>query len=248
LKRLTLLVPISLSLAFMSGSAGIAQSPEEAALVQARRARDLADVKALRAAIESGRNQVSQTRSFENYLRLALLEAWTCEAAHGLVDKQLLKEAAKAGVDAAEQAVKLNPNSSEAHRLLGDLLGELIPHVFAGGMRYGPRSTKEIEKAIELDPRNANAFVARATNYFFTPGMFGGSKQKAVEMLEKAIELDRLSDAAVTAHIWLALVYADVGQWDNAQREIDEARKLKPDRVFGKFVYSRILSHKGKSN
>src|SRR3989454_1784358 len=154
----------------MSGSAGIAQSPEEAALIQARRARDLVDVNALRAAIESGRNQVSQTRSFENYLRPALLEAWTCEAAHGLVDKQLLKEAAKAGVDAAEQAVKLNPNSSEAHRLLGNLLGELIPHVFAGGERYGPRSTKENEKAIGLDPRNSNAFVAPATNYFFSPG------------------------------------------------------------------------------
>jgi tetratricopeptide (TPR) repeat protein len=123
---------------------------------------------------------------------------WLCEAALEHNDGKLLKQAAEDGVAAAEKAAALNPNSSEAHRLKGNALGELIPHVFAGGMRYGRRSTAELDKAIELDPNNENAYVARATAYFFTPAAFGGSRDKAIGMLKKAIELDPSSD---TAHL-----------------------------------------------
>jgi tetratricopeptide (TPR) repeat protein len=133
--------------------------------------------------------------------------------------------------------VKLRPDSSEAHRLLGDLLGQLIPHVFAGGMRYGPRSTREIEKALQLDARNAEAHIARATSYFFTPSAFGGSKEKAMEHLRRAIELDPRSD---TAHLWLAQVYADLKQRDRATAELEEARRLNPNRGYTRYLISQI--------
>lgn len=58
-----------------------------------------------------------------------------------------MKQAAQDGVAAAEKTVALDASSSEAHRLEGDALGELIPHVFAGGMRYGRRSTEGLDKA-----------------------------------------------------------------------------------------------------
>jgi len=163
------------------------------------------------------------------------------EAAQAHHDNKLLKESAQGGIAAAEKAVKLNANSSEAHRLLGHLLSELIPHVFAGGMRYGSRSTAEVEKAIQLDPRNAEAYVDRGTNYFFTPEMFGGSKEKAIEMLKKAIDLDPNSD---TAHAWLASVYQATGRHNDARREIQEALRLNPDRGFAKYVSSQIASGK----
>lgn len=119
------------------------------------------------------------------------------------------------------QAVKLAPDSSDAHWLLGDLLGQLIPLVFAGGMRHGAESTGELDCAIELDPKNFDAYVSRAHAYYFAPGMFGGSKSKAKEFLDKAITIAPFSDVAATAYISLA-------QFDLAESRRDEARKAWP--------------------
>jgi Tfp pilus assembly protein PilF len=80
------------------------------------------------------------------------------------------------------------------------------------------------------DPRNANAYVARATSYFFTPEKFGGSKEKAVDMLKKAIAAEPGSDAAQTAYVWLVVVYQSLGQKENAVSEITQALKLNPER------------------
>ena len=88
--------------------------------------------------------------------------------------------------------------------LLRDLLGQLIPLVFAGGMRHGAESTAELDRAIEVNPKNADAYVSRAHAYYFAPGMFGGSKLKAKEFLDKAITIAPFSDVAATAYISLA--------------------------------------------
>jgi tetratricopeptide (TPR) repeat protein len=214
--------------------------------MQARRARDLGDIESLQKMIASARGQAAQKKDFASMVQLALFEDWMCEVAHGHNDDRAVKEAAEAGVEAAEQAVQMNSNSSEAHWLLGDLLGQLIPHVFGGGMRYGAQSTREVETAIQLDPKNANAYVSRGTGYYFTPAMFGGSKDKAVEMFRKAIELDPSSDAADTAHIWLAQIYDQQGKHEDALREIAAARKINPERKFAQFVYQQIASEKAK--
>ena len=103
-------------------------------------------------------------------------------------------------------------------------------------------SAKPVSQAesIELDPRNAHAYIARAYNYFFTPAMFGGSKPKAVEMLKKAVEIDPASDAADTAHILLAQAYFDLVQRDDALREIQEALRLNPERRWAQNVNQQI--------
>lgn len=199
----------------------------------ARSARDRADATALRREIAA----IPKANTFEAQMRIAALDNWLCEALQAANDTKGIKEAAQAGIAAAEQAVKLRPASSEAHRLLGDLLGQLIPYVFAGGMRYGPRSTKEIDHALKLDPKNADAHIARATSYFFTPPMFGGSKDKAIEHLKTAIALDPQSD---TAHLWLAQVYADLKQKDRAVAELGEARKINPGRAYLKYLDGEI--------
>jgi len=225
---------------------GFARPADQTSPTAARHARDVGDVESLQKMIANARDQAAQKKDFANTVQLALLEDWMCEAAHSHNNDTAVKESAQAGVQAAEQAVQLNSNSSEAHQLLGDLLGQLIPHVFGGGMRYGARSTREIETAIQLDPKNANAYVSRGTAYYFTPAMFGGSKEKAVEMFGKAIELDPSSDAAGTAHIWLAQIYDQQGKHEDALREIAEARKLNPDRRFAQFIYEQITSAKAK--
>jgi tetratricopeptide (TPR) repeat protein len=209
-------------------------TPEVAA---ARKARDQASTAELEKLVANARREAETAHALDAYLRLALFEVWTCEAAEAHNDDALVKRAAQAGVAAAERAVALGPDSSDAHQLLGDLLGQLIPHVFGGGMRYGRRSTDELERAIELNPKNANAYVSRAIGYYYTPELFGGSKSKAFEALRKAVEIDPAQDAP---HIWLAVFSLDAGRRDDALAEINLALRADPDRAFTKYVQSQI--------
>jgi tetratricopeptide (TPR) repeat protein len=225
---------------FSSSRADAHVERAEVVTQQARQARDKGDIETLQRLIRSVREEVTRTNAFDANMQLALFDTWLCEAARDHQDSKVVKEAAQDGVAAAERAVKLNSKSSEAHRLLGELLGELIPHVFAGGMRFGARSTEEIETAIQLDSSNQNAYVARGTAYFFTPKSFGGSQEKAVEMFKKVIATDAASDAAGTAHIWLATIYKSLGQTREALAEINAALAINPDRLFATMVRGQI--------
>lgn len=210
---------------------------ENQEIAAARKARDRASVEELQKITANAKKEAAETNSFEAYLRLALFQSWLCEAIEARQDNTLFKKAAEEGVAAAEKAAELNPKSSEAHHLLGDLLNQLIPHVFGGGMKYGKRATDAMDKAIELDPKNVDAYVSRAISYYYTPDAFGGGKAKAIEMLKRAVAINARADSP---HIWLALFYMDAGQKKEALSEILLARKLNPERVFIKYVYEQV--------
>jgi len=195
----------------------------------ARAARDSGDATALGARIAEARTGTS----IAELLLAAKLEAWLCEVLYAASDMAGVKRAAQAGIEIAERAERIAPESSEAHRLLGELLGQLIPHVFAGGMRYGARSTNELDRALELDPRNVDAHIARARSHLFAPAAFGGDKQKALQHLARALELDPQSD---TAHLWRAQVYAELKETQKARMEIEAALRLNPRRAYTRYL------------
>lgn len=238
MKKIILAISCFLFCVTGSHSAANAQTKVvDSEIAAARQARDRTSVGELQKIIARAKNEALKTNSFEVYLRLALFYSWLCEAIESSQDIKLFKQAAEEGVAAAEKAVELNPKSSAAHQLLGDLLNQLIPHVYGGGMKYGKRASDEMDKAIELDPKNVNAYVSRAISFYYTPDDFGGSKTKAVEMLKKAVEIDPQEDAP---HIWLAMFYLDAGQKNEALSEILLARKINPERSFTNYVYETV--------
>jgi len=201
------------------------------------KARDAGDTQTLQQMITAARTEAQQANTAAAYEKLAQLQSWLYEAAHCHQNDELAKQSAQDGIAAAEKAVALDPTSSEAHRLHSELLGEAIPYTTLGGPRFGPTSTHEADKAIELDSKNPHAYIARAIDYMYTPAMFGGSNEKAAEFLKKALALDPTSD---TAHLWLAQVYLAEGKHDEALLEINEALRIDPERGFSKFVLSQI--------
>ena len=118
MNRVALLLVIGLCQLLFPGSDTLASLSDDPALMAARQARDHGNVQALRGATETVQSEASHQNSFEAYLRLALFEDWMCEAAYDHQDNKLVKQAAQAGIAAAREAVKLNPNSSDAHWLL----------------------------------------------------------------------------------------------------------------------------------
>jgi tetratricopeptide (TPR) repeat protein len=228
-----------LAMTLLSGCVFAVDDPPE--IIAARKSRDLGDADKLRAAIAKAQKEVDQKHTFDAYLQLAQLHEYLIEVLQAKQDDKLIKMTAQAGIPIAEKAISLNPDSSEAHQLLGSMLGELIPYVFGGGMRYGSRSEKEVETAIKLNPKNPDAYVTRAISYLYTPAAFGGSRDKAIEMLRKAVEADAAAD---TPHIWLAQVYLQTNKHGDALREINEALRLNPDRGFAKYIRDEINKSK----
>jgi tetratricopeptide (TPR) repeat protein len=210
-------------------------------LTAARDARDRGSVTELQRLVTQSRQKALKSRSSAAYAHLALLHMWLCEAIESSENKALFKKTAEDGVAAAEKAVALNPKSSDAHWLLGDLLNQLIPHVYGGGMRYGQRANAELDRAIALNPKNANAYVSRAISYHYTPESFGGSKTKATEFLKKATELDPSADSP---HIWLALFHLEAQDKEAATREITLALDANPNRSFARFVNEQVKAMK----
>ena len=181
------------------------------AVVEARRARDHADMATLQRLSEEARTRASHTKSVDDDAKAALCADWLDEAAYAQQHARLVEQAAAAGMRVAEHAVQIKPGSARAHWLLGDLAGKLMPHSFAGGLRYGQRSIRALETAMQLDEANANASISRAIASFLTPAVFGGNKQQAIALLRRVASLAPTPDGAETAHIWLALASDAVG-------------------------------------
>lgn len=211
---------------------------DSAEYVDGRKARDKADVATLQKLIERERQAGSAAKAQQ---RLAQLDFFLCEAAYVESKNELVKGAAEEGLAAAEKAAALDPNSSEAHRLQSDLAAMLIRYSPDGVAKYGSRSSVEAQKALELDPNNVNALISRSLGYFYTPEQYGGSKEKAFELLKKAVQLVPKFD---TPHLFLAQLYAASEHKEEAVREIGEAVRLNPERRFSRNTQAAILGGK----
>jgi tetratricopeptide (TPR) repeat protein len=218
---------------FVACLCGMGQDSSEFA--DGRKARDKADVEGLREQIESARLAGSTAKT---ELRLAQLDFYLCEAAYVQGKKDLIRGAAEEGLAAAEKAAALDPASSEAHRLQSDLAAMLIPYSADGAAKYGARTSIEAQKALDLDPKNANACMSRGLAYFYTPEAYGGSREKGFELVKKAAQLFPSFD---TPHLVLSQMYLAADRKDDALREISEALRLNPDRRYSRNAYQQVV-------
>ncbi len=58
-------------------------------------------------------------------------------------------------------------------------------------MTYGAQAADDLQKAMQLNPANARATYLQAMGVYGTPEQFGGGKEKAKPLLQKAVDLAR---------------------------------------------------------
>ena len=56
-------------------------------------------------------------------------------------------------------------------------------------MTYGQAAGEALQKAIKLDPNNPRLYYLQGMSLFGTPEQFGGGKDKAKPVFEKAVQL-----------------------------------------------------------
>jgi tetratricopeptide (TPR) repeat protein len=161
----------------------------------------------------------------------ALASSYLAEVALELRDKKLAEQAAERGVKAAEQAVALQPNVAEYYRVLGTLCGQVVPANVLMGLSYGKRARDAIDKAIALDSKSAEAYLARGIGNYYLPAALGGGLELAVTDLRKAIALDAKN---ADAYLWLGLALRKQNKNSEARQAFTKSVELDPRRVWAK--------------
>jgi len=202
---------------------------DDADLIKARDHQDRAALEKLAADARAAADKQPNDPSAQ--YRLALAQSYAAEVAIELHDKTSAKNAAQGGMDAANKAVSLKPDSSEYQRLLGTLCGQMVSSSSLAGLKYGKCALESVDKAIELDPKSSMAYVSHGVGNYYLPPAFGGGMDVAVKDFRKAIELNPKN---ADAWLWLGVALRRSNQAAEAQKAFERCLELNPNRVWAK--------------
>ena len=127
----------------------------------------------------------------DGWYKGALAWSYAAEVAMEMGDKGGSKRSAEAGIALADKAIAINGNNAEYYRILGTLCGQVIPaNPLAGILVYGKKAKEALDKAVAMDPKSAQAFLAHGVGYYYLPDNFGGGPDNAIKDFQRAIALD----------------------------------------------------------
>lgn len=154
-------------------------------------------------------------------LRVEYEQAPPGDAQRRTVLGQRIDAAAEEGLAALEGV----PSSSEAYRMEADLVATMIRSTFRA-RKYEARFASAVAKALELDPRNARAYVTAAKPLVFAPPEHGRDLRAAVGTLTRALEL---APGLEPALLLRALAYELLGEHEAALADWRAALAANPD-------------------
>lgn len=163
--------------------------------------------------------------------RYALAMSYLAEVSVEMRDKDKARNYAENGVRVAEKAVGLKPNTSEYHRILGTLCGQVISSAGLSGIMYGRCALASVNRAIELDPKSAPNYVSHGVGNYYLPAALGGGLDLAIKDFQKAIQLDPKS---ADAYLWLGIALRKSNRNAEARDALTKAVALNPNRIWAK--------------
>jgi len=142
------------------------------------------------------------------------------------------------GTEYAKKALGLDIKNANAHFYYGAGLGRCaqLKGIF-NAIGSAGEIKKEFEKALELDPKHPIAKVALANYYYQVPGLFGGSTEKAIELLKEVLGIyPELTMASVD----LARIYKNQGKKKEALALLERVVENKnPEIAANYYLYDK---------
>lgn len=130
-------------------------------------------------------------------------------------------EGFKKAIENFQSAIELDPTYAQAYAGLADCYVLLAPYGVAAPIDSFPKAKAAAIKALEIDPRLAEA----RTTLAYALALYDWDYQGAVREFKQAISL---SPNYATAHQWYATTLSALGRFDEALREIEIAKQLDP--------------------
>ncbi len=137
-----------------------------------------------------------------------------------------------------EDLLKNNPEVADAHALLGQALGELAQSTadLNKKIQYGMEAFREFARALEIEPDNPYALVARGYARLMVPPPLGGVDM-AIEDFNLVINKH---PEFIDAYIGLAEAYSKKGDQEKAKEYFNKVLELDPENVQAKEGLSRL--------
>jgi len=164
----------------------------------------------------------------------------------------------------AEKALALDPHTAKYHRQLAEALGVQAQHanLFQQAL-LAHRFRKEIDTALALDPRDVQALRDLREYYLLAPGLIGGDRGKAREVVARISRIDaaegfladnRPADAVAAvpdnyrARIALAAFYSAPAHRnpEAAEKQAREAIRIDPGRVDAYTALAVLYAESGR--
>jgi len=219
------LVLLSLSVLFVAASATL----DDSDLLKARDHQDRAALEKM--AADAHATADKQPNDPAALYKVALAESYSAEVAIELHDKAAAKNAAQAGMDAANKAVSMKADSAEYQRILGTLCGQMVSSSSLAGLKYGKCALDSVDKALELDPKSSMAYLSHGVGNYYLPQAFGGGIELAIKDFRKAIELNPKN---ADAWLWLGVALRRSNQPAEAQKAFAKSLEINPNRVWAR--------------
>ncbi len=202
-----------------------AQSPAwKVSLVAAR---DQQDVNRLSAAA-GGQLPVANSSLSKEYMQ-AVASSYLAEVHLEQGRKPEAAAAAERGIALARQALRTKTDDAKHHLLLGTLCGQVIPANLMSALSYGKCAREEVDIALKLNPRLAEAYLGSGVGNYYLPPAFGGGLEKAIDDFRKAADLAPQSSEV---QLWLGLALRKQGNHAAARNHLERAQKLSPQRAW----------------
>lgn len=146
-------------------------------------------------------------------------------------DDKESEKAFKQGVSAGQTASSISPEKPDGYFWTGaNIGGRARKHPLTDGATSVNEIKEQMNKVIEIQPdyQGASAYDALAQVELST-GIFGGSADKAVEYLEKALALE---DNNSNIRVHLAEAYLAKNRKEDAKKQLEYVLAMKPDPAF----------------
>ena len=128
------------------------------------------------------------------------------------------------GLELARRVIALDDSNPDGHFAVFAHAGRLQ---LMNGAAVNPvtmfKASRELERALELDPNHSDSLAAKGGMYRQLPWVMGGNLRKAEEYLKRSIELNPNS---IRARIELAAAYRDMGHPERSLPLLERAAQI----------------------
>lgn len=146
-----------------------------------------------------------------------------------------------------QSAAKLPLPETAALRAMA--MGRLMANSMVRGMRYGAAASRAEAEALGTTPANPRALLLAAVSTWYKPAMFGGGKDKARVLLDRAFAAFATDKPAAghpqwglaEAWAWKGIMEADAGRVESARAAYDRALALEPSYQWVRWVLRPAL-------
>ncbi|MFQ5627200.1 MAG: tetratricopeptide repeat protein [bacterium] len=154
------------------------------------------------------------------------------------------KEHLNDAIQQLEQAIRMDKKFAEAYALQSSCLGRKVRLNPMHAMSLGPKSMRMIETAMRFAPENPRVVMLYGLGKYFTPAMFGGSKEIAMQRLHEAAELfrkwqppDELAPdwGREEVYAWIGQIYLEENKPQQAKEALEMALQINPQYGWVKY-------------